>query len=328
MTTPAYFLHSKSTKKQVKPWWSEPSCTCKTNSWGGHNAESWRIWKGQLWTVPWRDERWILWITWPSKMTPKRCGRKLRPSRATTGSAGWWLKAPFCFEMSGENNNEAIPTGIRVKIDEGWWLGCLPRSGLGFKFRMQFDNTMGVIDSDYYFSDNEGHIFAKITNDSKVKRLCTLSPLTALCKQSCSMSAPPCDNATGVRNGGMEIYGQHSLSPPPAAHLRKVSWIVRCTHTVYRSIDWRDWLEPGGGYLCLSSSVILVVIAYIVVVLSLIGFLITQEVDMGLASLPALSLHTRSTRGGEIINTMQIPFWERYTDDNSGGITILPHRRN
>ena len=35
---------------------------------------------------------------------------------------------------------------------------------------------------------------------------------------------------------------------------------------------------------------------------------------MGLASLPALSfLHTRSTRGGEIINTLQIPFWERYT---------------
>ena len=35
---------------------------------------------------------------------------------------------------------------------------------------------------------------------------------------------------------------------------------------------------------------------------------------MGLASLPALSfLHTRSAQGGEIINTMQIPFWERYT---------------
>lgn len=36
---------------------------------------------------------------------------------------------------------------------------------------------------------------------------------------------------------------------------------------------------------------------------------------MGLALLPALSffLHTRSARGGEIINTLQIPFWERYT---------------
>lgn len=51
-----------------------------------------------------------------------------------------------------------------------------------------------------------------------------------------------------------------------------------------------------------------------VISVSLIRFLITQEVDMGLASLPALSfLHTRSARGGEIINTLQIPFWERYT---------------
>ena len=41
-----------------------------------------------------------------------------------------------------------------------------PRSGLGFKFRLQLNNTVGVIDSDYFYSDNEGHIFIKITNDS------------------------------------------------------------------------------------------------------------------------------------------------------------------
>jgi dUTP pyrophosphatase len=27
-------------------------------------------------------------------------------------------------------------------------------------------NTVGVIDSDYFYSDNEGHIFIKITNDT------------------------------------------------------------------------------------------------------------------------------------------------------------------
>ena len=47
----------------------------------------------------------------------------------------------------------------------------MPRSGLGFKFRLQLDNTMGVIDSDYYNSDNEGHIFAKVTNDSKSQKI-------------------------------------------------------------------------------------------------------------------------------------------------------------
>ena len=43
---------------------------------------------------------------------------------------------------------------------------CYPRCGLGFKYRMQLNNTVGIIDSDYYFSSNEGHIFTKITNDS------------------------------------------------------------------------------------------------------------------------------------------------------------------
>lgn len=87
------------------------------------------------------------------------------PRRATAGSAGYDFKAPFSFALApGETIK--IPTGIRVKIESGWWLGCLPRSGLGFKYRLQLNNTMGVIDSDYYDSDNEGHIFAKITNDS------------------------------------------------------------------------------------------------------------------------------------------------------------------
>ena len=45
-------------------------------------------------------------------------------------------------------------------------LKCYPRSGLGFKFRLQLNNTVGIIDSDYFYSDNEGHIFVKLTNAS------------------------------------------------------------------------------------------------------------------------------------------------------------------
>ena len=48
----------------------------------------------------------------------------------------------------------------------GWVLMLYPRSGLGFKYRLQLNNTVGIIDEDYFYSDNEGHIFAKITNDS------------------------------------------------------------------------------------------------------------------------------------------------------------------
>ena len=44
-------------------------------------------------------------------------------------------------------------------------LKLYPRSGLGFKYRVRLENTVGVIDSDYYYSDNEGHIQVKLTNE-------------------------------------------------------------------------------------------------------------------------------------------------------------------
>ena len=47
-------------------------------------------------------------------------------------------------------------------------LMLFPRSSLGFKYRMQLDNSVGVVDQDYYNNaSNEGHIFIKVTNDSK-----------------------------------------------------------------------------------------------------------------------------------------------------------------
>lgn len=140
----------------------------------------------------------------PSKMTSERCGRKLHsPAEQRLALPGYDFKAPFTFEMRpGETMK--IPTGIRVKIDEGWWLGCLPRSGLGFKFRMQFDNTMGVIDSDYYFSDNEGHIFAKITNDSKSQKIVHVEAGNGFMQAIfIPYGITYSDDATGVRNGGM-----------------------------------------------------------------------------------------------------------------------------
>ncbi len=92
---------------------------------------------------------------------------KLRlPKRATKGSAGYDFYSPIAFTLKpGEGIK--LPTGIRVRIDEGWVLQCYPRSGLGFKYRLQLNNTVGIIDSDYYASDNEGHIFCKLTNDSR-----------------------------------------------------------------------------------------------------------------------------------------------------------------
>lgn len=125
------------------------------------------------------------------------------PTRATSGSAGYDFKAPFNIRLEpGETIK--IPTGIRVKIDEGWWLGCLPRSGLGFKYRLQLNNTMGVIDSDYYHSDNEGHIFAKITNDSKDWKVVEVNAGDSFMQAIfIPYGITYSDKANGVRNGGM-----------------------------------------------------------------------------------------------------------------------------
>ena len=96
------------------------------------------------------------------------------PARATKGSAGYDFFSPVDFELKpGETLK--IPTGIRVSMEEDWVLCIFPRSGLGFKYRLQMNNTVGVIDSDYYDSDNEGHIFLKMTNDSNEGKTVTVS---------------------------------------------------------------------------------------------------------------------------------------------------------
>ena len=90
--------------------------------------------------------------------------QKIRlPRRATVGSAGYDFFAPEAFSLV-PHETILIPTGIRAEIEDGWVLQLYPRSGLGFQYRLQMDNTVGIIDSDYFFAKNEGHIFIKMTN--------------------------------------------------------------------------------------------------------------------------------------------------------------------
>lgn len=87
------------------------------------------------------------------------------PKRATKGSAGYDFFVPIDLNIA-PNTTVKVPTGIRCKMKKNYVLQVYPRSGLGFKYRLQMDNTVPIIDSDYYNSDNEGHIFLKITNDT------------------------------------------------------------------------------------------------------------------------------------------------------------------
>lgn len=85
------------------------------------------------------------------------------PKRATTGSAGYDLYATCDVELQ-PNETFKIPTGIRVKMNNDYVFCVFPRSSLGMKFQMCLTNTVGIIDSDYYGADNEGHMITSIVN--------------------------------------------------------------------------------------------------------------------------------------------------------------------
>lgn len=122
------------------------------------------------------------------------------PKRATTGSAGYDFYSPIAFTLEPHETIK-FPTGIRCKIDDGYVLSIYPRSGLGFKYRLRLDNTVGIIDSDYYNSDNEGHIFAKITNEGD--KPIQVNTGDAFCQGILTQYFITYDDETiGVRNGG------------------------------------------------------------------------------------------------------------------------------
>lgn len=95
------------------------------------------------------------------------------PVRATKKSAGYDFFAPIDYVIE-PGKTVKIPTGIRAGMREDFVLMIFPRSGLGFKYRLQLNNTVGIIDADYYESDNEGHIFIKVTNDSNEDKTLSL----------------------------------------------------------------------------------------------------------------------------------------------------------
>ena len=124
------------------------------------------------------------------------------PTRSTKGSAGYDFKAPFAFSLA-PGETILIPTGIRAIFPEDVVLMIFPRSGLGFKFREQMDNTIPVIDSDYQFSDNEGHIMLKITNDGKQGKVMEIERGKGFAQGIFLYYLVTDDDAaTGVRNGG------------------------------------------------------------------------------------------------------------------------------
>ncbi|MBQ5311146.1 MAG: deoxyuridine 5'-triphosphate nucleotidohydrolase [Oscillospiraceae bacterium] len=128
------------------------------------------------------------------------------PQRATAGSAVYDFFIPFDAEVP-PGGSITVPTGVRAHINEGWFLMIAPRSGLGTRFRFGLDNTVGIIDSDYYDSPNEGHIIIKLTNGSADKTI-SLTAGTAFAQGMFIPYGITEDDCTDTRrNGGFGSTG-------------------------------------------------------------------------------------------------------------------------
>ena len=136
------------------------------------------------------------------------------PKRATKWSAGYDFFAPFDIDLAPEESI-AVPTGIRWKCSHElevmsfakptFVLKVYPRSGLGFKHFVGLANTVGIIDEDYYQSENEGHIFVKLVNNGSENVTINKGQGFA---QGIIVNFWVCDDDTGFidgeqRNGGM-----------------------------------------------------------------------------------------------------------------------------
>ena len=75
--------------------------------------------------------------------------------------------------------------------------------GVVLQMKDNVSRTVGVIDADYFGSDNEGHIFIKITNDSKEGKTLSVKKGEAFAQGIIVQFFKTVDdNATEERNGG------------------------------------------------------------------------------------------------------------------------------
>ena len=128
------------------------------------------------------------------------------PRRATAGSAGYDFVSPVDVTVPA-GGDALIPTGIRAEMEPGWVLMLFPRSSLGFRYALRLSNTVGVIDSDYAFAENEGHIMVKLRNPLDVP--VTISRGDRFCQGVFLPygTAEEAGSVTAGRTGGMGSTG-------------------------------------------------------------------------------------------------------------------------
>ena len=98
-------------------------------------------------------------------------------------------------------------------MQDDYFLAIFPRSGLGFKFRLQLDNTVGIIDADFATDEKVGHIIVKLTNRTNENKTLVLEAGQGYAQGIfLPFALTVDDNATAVRDGG---FGSTDNVLPP-----------------------------------------------------------------------------------------------------------------
>lgn len=123
------------------------------------------------------------------------------PQRSSIGSAGYDFYIPY-YSYIMHDSSGTILTGIRWVVDrceQNNVLMLFPRSGLGCNYGMRLMNTVGIIDSDYWQSDNQGHIIAKINVEYSIELEKNKAFMQGVILPFGKVDD---DNVTTLRNGG------------------------------------------------------------------------------------------------------------------------------
>ena len=81
---------------------------------------------------------------------------------------------------------------------------------MGFQ-RVMLSNTIGVIDSDYYYAENQGHIMCPIINDSRDGKILEIPAGKAFVQAIfVPYGITEDDDVTDIRNGG---FGSTDAKP-------------------------------------------------------------------------------------------------------------------
>ena len=86
------------------------------------------------------------------------------PQRKTKKSAGYDFFAPWGGVTLNPGQSILFKSGIKCQMYDDEVLYIHIRSSLGIKYNLQLTNGTGIIDSDYYYSDNEGHMWVCLQN--------------------------------------------------------------------------------------------------------------------------------------------------------------------